>query len=134
MAQINKNAIISITQGKATGFSRIRFNIPEEMKFTFPLSDLFKMDVIGFEIETINFKEEQNKHLVLMNAKIVRSKLMTATFTFAVHWDSYDSLKTLLKKEILTSDDEDLALIQIKKIIETYPPIIQIIPKMNLQQ
>lgn len=132
MAQINKNAIISITQGKATGFSRIRFNIPEEMKYTFPLSDLFKMNVIGFEIENISFKEDQAKHLVIMNAKIVRSKLMNAVFTFAVHWESYDGLKTLLKKEILTPDDEDLAINQIKKIIETYPPIIQIIPKMDM--
>ena len=132
MAQINKNAIISITQGKATGFSRIRFNIPEEMKYTFPISDLFKMAVIGFEVEEISFKEEQNKHLVVMNAKINRTKLMNAVFSFAVHWESYDSLKTLLKKEILTADDEDLALKQIKKIIETYPPIIQIIPKMNV--
>lgn len=132
MAQVNKNAIISITQGKATGFSRIRFNIPEEMRYTFPISDLFKMDVIGFNVEKIDFKEDQGKHLVLITASIVKSKMLNAIFTFSVHWETYDALKLITKKETLTTLDEDIALKQIKKVIETYPPIIQIIPKMNI--
>ena len=122
MAQINKNAIISITQGKATGFSRIRFNLPEEMRYTFPISDLFKMDIIGFNVEKIDFKEDQGKHLVLLTTSIIKSKMLNAIFTFAVHWEMYDKLKLIVKQEALSSD-EDYALTQIKKVIETYPPI-----------
>ena len=133
MAQISKNAIISITQGKATGFSRIRFNLPEEMRFSFPISDLFKMDIIGFNVEKIDFKEDQGKHLVLLTTSIVKSKMLNAVFTFAVHWEMYDKLKLIAKQEILSSADEDFALTQIKKVIETYPPIIQIVPKVNMQ-
>ena len=39
----------------------------------------------------------------------------------------------IAKQEVLSSADEDFALTQIKKVIETYPPIIQIVPKVNMQ-
>ena len=133
MGVINKNALVSITRGKASGFSRIRFNIPEEMKYTFPISDLFKMDVIGFYVEKIEFREEPNKHLILMNCSITRSKLLNAIFSFTVHSEIYNSLKLLISDDKNLSDEaNDNSLSLIKKVIETYPPIIQIVPKMNM--
>jgi len=133
MAQINKHALISITVGNATGFSRINFNIPEEMKFTFPLSDLFKMDIIGFNIEKIDFKEEQNKSLIIMHSTILRTKLLNAIFSFSVHKELYNSLKYLLTNEELSKSNNENSISLIKKVIESYPPMIQIVPRLNMQ-
>ena len=129
MANINKNALISITRGKSTGFSRIRFNIPEEAKYTFPVNELFKMDVVGFNITNIDFKEEANKQLILMETSITRSKLLKAIFSFAVHSEIYSALKILLANTKETPEEDEDSISLIKKVIETYPPIIQIIPK-----
>ena len=133
MGVINKNALISITRGKSTGFSRIRFNIPEEMKYTFPVNELFKMDVVGFNVEKIEFREESDKKIISMNCSITRSKMLSSIFSFTVHNETYSSLKSLLTKNMLSDEDDEAALSQIKKVVETYPPIIQIIPKLNLQ-
>ena len=133
MANINKNALISITRGNATGFSRINFNIPEEMKFTFPLSDLFKMDLIGFNVEKIEFKEEPNRSLIIMHSTIAKTKLLNAIFTFSVHKELFNSLKLLLSNEESSQIDNENSLSLIKKVIESCPPIIQIVPKLNLQ-
>ena len=133
MATINKNALISITRGNSTGFSRINFNIPEEMKYTFPLSDLFKMEIIGFNINKIEFKEEQNKSIVIMHSSILRTKLLNAIFTFPVKKELFDNLKDLLSNNNNSQDNNEKSLNLIKKVIETCPPMIQIVPRLNLQ-
>ena len=133
MGVINKNALVSISKGNAVGFSKIRFNIPEEMRFAFPISELFKMEVIGFNIEKIEFKEEPGKHLILMNCNISRTALLAAVFSFAVHIETYTSLKELLTNTPGNQDVDDETIISsVKKVVESYPPIIQIIPKMNM--
>ena len=129
MANINKNALVSYTRGKSTAFSRIRFNIPEEAKFTFPINELFKINLIGFNVINIYFREENNKQLIVMESTIVQSKLIKAVFTFAVHPEIYNSLKLIMSQETL--EDQETSLMLIKKVIETYPPMIQIIPKNN---
>ena len=130
MANINKNALVSYTRGKSTAFSRIRFNIPEEAKFTFPINELFKMDIVGFNVTSIFFKEENNKCLIVMDSNIVKSKLIKAIFSFSVHQEIYNSLKLLMNNDF-SNDDQEKTLSLIKKVIETYPPMIQIIPKNN---
>ena len=130
MANISKNALVSYTRGKSTAFSRIRFNIPEEAKFTFPINELFKMDIIGFNVNNIYFREENNKFLIVMDSSIVKSKLIKAVFTFSVHQEIYNPLKILMNEETLT-DDQEKTISLIKRVIETYPPMIQIIPKNN---
>ena len=133
MANVNKSALISISCGKATGFSRIRFNLPEEMRYTFPVSDLFKMDIIGFNIEKIEFKKENNQNLIIMPSSVTRTKKLNAIFSFSVHLETYEKMQDLLSKETISQDEEDEVITQIKKVIESYPPIIQIVPKMNMQ-
>ena len=132
MANVNKSALVSITIGKATGFSRIRFNIPEEMRYTFPVNDLFKMDIIGFKIDKIECKSEQGKNLVIMHSSITRTNKLGAIFSFAVHPETFSTTKEILEKEFSNTTEEDVALSLIKKVIESYPPIIQIIPKINM--
>ena len=132
MANVNKSALVSITRGKATGFARIRFNIPEEMRYTFPVSDLFKMDIIGFNVEKIECKEDQGKNLILMHASIARTNKLGAIFSFPVHHEIFTKMKETLEKDSLSSQEEDNSILLIKKVIESYPPIIQIIPKINI--
>ena len=84
---------------------------------------------MSFNVNNVEFKEEQSKYLIVMKADIVRSKLLKAVFSFHVHSEIFNALRLVLTNNLSTSDNEDNSISLIKKVIETYPPIIQIIPK-----
>ena len=77
MGIISRNALISISQGKIIGFSKIKFNMPEEMKFAFPISELFKTEIIGFNLQQIEFKQESGKYIVVLNCSITKTNMAT---------------------------------------------------------
>ena len=96
MANICKNALVAITCGKATGTSRVRFNIPAEMQNTFPINELFKIEVIGFIVEKIEFNEGQNVYSLNLRCSITNVSLLKATLTFNVHECDYNKVKDFL--------------------------------------
>ena len=134
MANINKNALVTITYGKATGTSRVRFNIPEEMQRTFPISELFKTDVVGFNVKKIEFHEAQGQHTISLQCSIANISLLKATLSFGVHESDFYKVKNFLTEhsENISVEYENKGIILIKSVIECYPPIIQISPAINM--
>ena len=132
MANISKSALITITHGKAIGSVRTQFNIPEEMRVMFPVSDLFKMGVIGFNVSKIEFKEDLTKHLIVLICNVTRSKLLGALISYALPQDLYNLLKNqLLEANNNPNYNDEEFVLSITKAINSRPPVIQIMQIQN---
>ena len=87
------------------------------MQRTFPISELFKTNVVGFNVDKIEFHEGQGLNTICLQCSIATIALLKATLSFNVHESDFFKVKSFLLfspiPPILSRADESIRFVLI---------------------
>lgn len=120
--------LIKILSGKTCGMCMIGMDLEDDLELSSPIQQIVKEDLISVEVERVECIQNKEDYIVRLHCSIDEDKKAELILNYEVEPKKFVPLNDFYKKfkTPKRTNNNNMAIMLVKDIIESYDPLIQI--------